>query len=127
MRVAFASQNLAVIDAHFGWARHVMIYDVSAEGYRHIQTIPFTGSLQPDGDEAKLTAKLEAVRACALVFVSDIGVAAEARLAQRDIRPLRSFAGQPISTALDNLTMALRNDPVHWLRRQEQLSRQAGD
>lgn len=36
MKVAVASQDLTRVDAHFGWARHLMFYDVSPEGYHYI-------------------------------------------------------------------------------------------
>ena len=34
MKVAIATQDLARVDAHLGWARHLMIYEVSEEGWR---------------------------------------------------------------------------------------------
>lgn len=127
MRVAFATQGLARIDAHFGWARHLMIYDVSAEGYAPVRTISFRGDLQQDGGDRKLAPKLRALRGCSLVFVSDIGVAGEARLAQSDIRAIRRFAHQPIAEALDQLIQVMRTNPAAWLRRQDQKSRRSGD
>lgn len=41
MRVAFATQDLVTVNAHFGWAGHVMIYEVSPEGYAHVETHDF--------------------------------------------------------------------------------------
>jgi len=39
MRVAVATQDMARVDAHLGWARHLMIYEVSVEGYRYLPAV----------------------------------------------------------------------------------------
>jgi nitrogen fixation protein NifX len=36
MKVAFATQDNVHINAHFGWAKKVDIYDVSVDGYKFI-------------------------------------------------------------------------------------------
>jgi len=123
MRVAIATQDLARVDAHLGWARHLMVYDVSAEGYRHLRTASFRAGLRQDGDHDKLAARFKALTGCSLVFVVDVGPEGEHGLAARRIAPLRQFAGQPIALALDALQDSLRRNPSRWLRSQEQQDR----
>lgn len=123
MRVAIATQDMARVDAHLGWARHLMVYDVSAEGYRHLRTTSFHSGLNQDGDHGKLEARFEALTGCSLVFVADVGPDGEHGLAARRIAPMRQFAGQPIALALDALRDSLRGTPSRWLRREEQRSR----
>lgn len=120
MRVAIATQDLARIDAHLGWARHLMVYEVSAEGYRHLRTASFRSGLQADGDHDKLTPRLKALAGCSLVFVVDVGPDGEHRLAGKRIAPMRQFAGHPIAAALDALQDSLRRNSSRWLRREEQ-------
>ncbi|MCR6630972.1 MAG: NifB/NifX family molybdenum-iron cluster-binding protein [Magnetospirillum sp.] len=120
MRVAIATQELARVDAHFGWARHLMFYEVSAEGYRHLRTASFGSGLLPDGDHGKLAPRLKEVEGCSLVFVVDVGPDGEHGLARQNIAPMRQFAGQPIAAALDALRDSLRANPSRWLRQQEQ-------
>ncbi|MDR3437285.1 nitrogen fixation protein NifX [Telmatospirillum sp.] len=119
MKVAFATQDLTRVDAHFGWARHLMFYDISAEGYRYLKLQDF-GPLQQDGDDRKLTAKLRALKGCDLVFVTSVGVVAHARLVRQGVHAVELFAGRPIDEALERLQWVLRSRPQPWLRRRLQ-------
>lgn len=126
MRVAIATQDLARIDAHLGWTRHLMVYEVSAEGYRHLRTASFRTGLRQDGDHGKLEPRLKALAGCSLVFVADVGPDGERGLAGRRIAPMRQFAGQPIAHALDAVQDSLRRNRSRWLRREEQRGRGKG-
>lgn len=119
MKVAIATQDLARVDAHFGWARHLMVYELSEEGYHYLETRPLPDGRQ-DGDPAKLGPRLAALADCQMVFVAAIGPDAEAALSQARIVPIRRFAGQPVAAALDALHAELRDQPPLWLRRLEQ-------
>jgi nitrogen fixation protein NifX len=125
MKVAFATQDLARVDAHLGWARHLMVYEVSAEGWVHLDTVRFEAGLAADGDPAKLEPRLAALAGCALVFAAGIGDEGEHGCARMGIVPLRRFAGQPIVTALQALQDGLRGNAPPWLRRCEQHYRRA--
>ena len=126
MRVAIATQDLARIDAHFGWARHLMLYEVSAEGCRYLETLSFA-SARADGDHGKLGPRLEAMEGCDLVFVAQLGPEAELGLSRTRVTPIRRFAGQPIALALEALRDGLRSGAPVWLRRIEQRRRREGD
>ena len=123
MKVAIATQDLARVDAHLGWARHLMIYEVSEEGYRYLETASFPADNQ-DGDHAKLIPRLEAMKGCNLVFVVDAGPEGEYGLTKSKVTPIRQYAGQPIATALEALRDGLRGGGPAWLRRIEQRYRQ---
>ncbi|SDF06939.1 NifB/NifX family molybdenum-iron cluster-binding protein [Rhodospira trueperi] len=123
MKIAFATQNLTHIDAHFGWAQHFLIYEVSAEGHTYLRTVRFKGPLRADGDDRKLPPKFKALRGCALVFASDIGESAHARLSRQGVRPIVRCAGWSIANALEDLIHNLRARPSRWLRHAEQRHR----
>lgn len=123
MRVAVATQDFTRVDAHFGWARHMMFFEVSEEGHHLLRTHRFRGSLREDGDASKLTAKYRTLQGCSLVFVEDIGVEATARLTAMHVQPVRSYAGRPIVEALDDLSQRLRQTPPKWLRKEIQRGR----
>lgn len=125
MRVAIASQDLTRIDAHFGWARYMMFFDVSAEGYHLIRAHRFRGPLSQDGDATKLEAKFRTLKGCSLVFVQDVGLEASARLNSLHIQAVRAYADRPIAEALEDLITRLRQRPPRWLRHAEQKARQA--
>ena len=57
MKVAFATQDLKRVDAHFGWAKNIAIYEVNPEGNEFLEAIQFDGDLQEDGNEDKLAPK----------------------------------------------------------------------
>ncbi|HXP95666.1 MAG TPA: nitrogen fixation protein NifX [Telmatospirillum sp.] len=122
MKVAFATQDLTRIDAHFGWARHLVFYDVSPEGYHYLKLRDF-GPLCEDGDEHKLVAKMRALKGCDLVFVSAVGPAAHARLVRQGVHTMEQFAGKSIDEALAQLQWTLRSRPQPWLRRRLQAER----
>lgn len=123
MQVAIATQDLARIDAHLGWTRHLMLYEVSAEGYHHLRTASFDSGLHQDGDHGKLSSRLDALQGCTLVFVADVGPDGELGLARQRVAPVRQFAGQPIALALDALRDGLRDNRSRWLRGEEQRQR----
>jgi nitrogen fixation protein NifX len=120
MKVAIATQDLARIDAHLGWARHLMFYEVSAEGWAYLGLASFDVGLVQDGDHGKLAPRLAALQGCALVFIAAVGPEGEGQLARARITPMRGFAGQPVAVALDSLSQGLRGRPPAWLRQCEQ-------
>ena len=89
MKVAFATEDLARVDAHFGWARNIAIYEVTPEGHRLVEVVQFDGDLKEDGTEDKLNPKLDAIRDCAIVYVAAIGGSAAARVVHSKVHPVK--------------------------------------
>ena len=125
MKVGFTTQDLARVDAHFGWARHLLLYEVSAEGWVLLQNVAFDEGLVADGDPAKLEPRLAALDGCTLLFTAGIGPEGELGCARRRVVPLLRFAQQPVAAALEALRDGLRRDPPAWLRRCEQACRRS--
>ena len=73
MKIAFATQDLKRVDAHFGWAKNIAIYNVSPEGYRFLEAVRFDADVRQDGDEDKLAPKLAAIKDCTMLYVAAIG------------------------------------------------------
>ncbi|HYA76478.1 MAG TPA: nitrogen fixation protein NifX [Burkholderiaceae bacterium] len=117
MKVAFSTQDKQRVDAHFGWAKHLAVYDVSPEGYRYVQTFDFGGELQEDGNEDKLAPKLAAIADCAILYVVAIGGSAAARVVALKIHPVKVVAPEPILDILEKLQDVLRRAPPPWLRK----------
>jgi len=117
MKVAFATQDNVHINAHFGWAKKVDIYDVSTDGYNFINTVEFGGDLKEDGNEDKLVPKIKAVAGCTIVYVSAIGGSAASRLLKNKITPLKAEnKNDEIIDVLNILVKTLGNPPP-WLRK----------
>lgn len=118
MKVAFATTDNVHINAHFGWAKHLDVYDVSPYGYDFVNTLTFEGDLQEDGNEDKLLPKLDALADCTIVYVSAIGGSAAARLIRKNVTPIKSRTEEDsIQEVLDNLVKTLNGNPPPWLRK----------
>lgn len=117
MKIAFATQDHKHVDAHFGWAKNIAIYDVSPSGHRFLEAVEFNGDLQEDGDEDKLAPKLEAIKDCAILYVAAIGGSGAARVVANHIHPIKVNEPESIETILDRLAVVLGGTPPPWLRK----------
>lgn len=117
MKVAFATQDLKRVDAHFGWAKNIAIYEISPDGYRFLEAIQFTGDLQEDGNEDKLAPKIDAIRDCAILYVGAIGGSGAARVVAANIHPMKVNQPEDITDLLGKLVDVLRGVPPPWLRK----------
>jgi nitrogen fixation protein NifX len=117
MKIAFATQDQQRVDAHFGWARHLAVYDITPEGYRFIADHAFGEDLAEDGNEDKLAPKLEIIKDCAIVYVAAIGGSAAARVVASKIHPVKVTQPEPILDILDRLQVVLQGTPPPWLRK----------
>ena len=117
MKIAFATQDQQRVDAHFGWAKHLAVYQIDAAGYRLVQAFPFGEDLAEDGNEDKLAPKLEAIKDCAIVYVAAIGGSAAARVVASKIHPIKVTQPEPILDLLDKMQEVLKGTPPPWLRK----------
>lgn len=117
MKVAFATQDQQRVDAHFGWARHLAVYEIDGAGYKFVQDFGFGEDLAEDGNEDKLGPKLAAIADCAIVYVAAIGGSAAARVVASKIHPVKVNQPEPILDILDKLQEVLKGTPPPWLRK----------
>jgi nitrogen fixation protein NifX len=117
MKVAFATQDLKRVDAHFGWARNIAIYDLQPEGHRFLEAVEFDGDLREDGNEDKLAPKIEAIKDCAILYVAAIGGSGAARVVANNIHPMKVNQPEPIEDLLEKLREVLNGTPPPWLRK----------
>lgn len=117
MKVAFATQDLERVDAHFGWAKNIAIYDLKPESYSFVEAVQFAGDLQEDGNEDKLQPKLEAIKDCAILYVAAIGGSGAARVVAQNIHPMKVPQPEKITDLIEKLQVVLRGSPPPWLRK----------
>jgi nitrogen fixation protein NifX len=117
MKVAFATQDLKRVDAHFGWAKSIAIYDVSPAGHTFLEAIQFDGDLQEDGNEDKLAPKIEAIHDCAILYIAAIGGSGAARVVAKNIHPIKVTEPEDITVLLDKLCAMLKGTPPPWIRK----------
>lgn len=117
MKIAFATQDLQRVDAHFGWAKNLAVYEISPEGFHLLEAIQFEGDLKEDGDEDKLAPKIEAIKDCAILYVAAIGGSAAARIVAHKIHPIKVNEPEVITEILTKLQAVLNDAPPPWLRK----------
>lgn len=117
MKIAFATQDKERVDAHFGWAKSIVTYDVGPEGHRFVESFEFGDKLEEDGDEDKLAPKLEAIKDCAILYVAAIGGSGAARVVALKIHPIKVPQPESIAEILDKLQAVLKGTPPPWLRK----------
>ena len=117
MKIAFATQDKESVNAHFGWAKHILVYEMSPEGYSFVQSFDFGDKLQEDGDEDKLAPKLDAIHDCAILYVAAIGGSGAARVVASKIHPIKVPQPESIAEILEKLQAVLKGTPPPWLRK----------
>lgn len=117
MKTAFATQDLKRVDAHFGWAKNIAIYDITPDSATLVEVVPFDGDLQEDGNEDKLAPKLDAIKDCAILYVAAIGGSGAARVVAQNIHPMKVPEPEPIDGIIVRLQEVLRGSPPPWLRK----------
>ncbi|UZQ54285.1 nitrogen fixation protein NifX [Trichothermofontia sichuanensis B231] len=118
MKIAFTTEDSVHINAHFGWAKRIDVYDVTPDGYTLLENLVFTGDLKEDGNEDKLVPKLKALSDCTIVYVADIGPGAAARLINKNITPIKAPSEEmEITDLLERLVVTLQGTPPPWLRK----------
>ena len=117
MKIAFATQDKQRVDAHFGWAKNLAIYDVRPGAVSYVETFHFGEDLAEDGNEDKLAPKLDAIKDCAILYVAAIGGSGAARVVAQKIHPIKVPQPEPILDILDKLQVVLEGTPPPWLRK----------
>ena len=117
MKVAFATEDLKHVDAHFGWAKNIAVYDVTPDDIHFVTTYEFGGELEEDGNEDKLGPKLQAIEDCAILYVAAIGGSGAARVVARKIHPIKVSEPEVINEILLRLQKVLAGTPPPWLRK----------
>lgn len=130
MKVAFATHDMKTVDAHFGGARNMAIYEVSPAGHHFLEAVQFDDQTDEsgdhDGDNDRLGAKIEALKGCALLFVAAIGGPAAARVVNSRIHPIKVPAPEPIPAVLARIQTMLNGNPPPWMRKILAADAQAG-
>ena len=117
MQVAFATEDLTRVDAHFGSAKNIAIYDLTPNDWSLSEVVPFQGDLSEDGNEDKLTPKIDAIQDCTLLYVAAIGGSAAARVVAKKIHPIKVVEPEEIEAVLGKLKAVLNGTPPPWLRK----------
>ncbi|MEH2054743.1 MAG: nitrogen fixation protein NifX [Nostoc sp.] len=118
MKIAFTTSDRVHINAHFGAADEIDVYEVSDEGYRFLETLNFDDQLQEENNESRLAPKLAALEDCTIIYVVAIGGSAAARLIKKGVTPVKARSPEEeVSEVLNKLVKTLKGNPPPWLRK----------
>lgn len=120
LRVAVATQDGKSMNAHFGSARRFVIFEVTAQSHRFVETISFdavTGESGEHREDAPLGAKVEAIRGCNLLFVLAIGASAASKVISAGIHPVKLAEAEPVEQVIAKVQELMNGTPPPWLRR----------
>jgi nitrogen fixation protein NifX len=122
VRVAIATQDMKSLNAHFGAAKRIAVYDVTQDGWRFIEAHDFTevsdqsGSHRIDGED-RISAKTEALAGCHLLFCTAIGGPSAAKVVAAKVHPIKTPNPAPIEEVLERTRAMLAGSPPPWLRK----------
>lgn len=118
IRVAFCSEDEIHIDSHFAQSSTIVIYEFDPSSYRAVATVSFSNAENADHkEEDKVNQRISAVKDCSILYCSNIGGPAAARLIQQRIYPLKAEKGTTIEDAAQRLHRLLIKNPPRWLQK----------
>ncbi|MDK1493555.1 nitrogen fixation protein NifX [Sinorhizobium sp. 7-81] len=122
LRIAIATQDMKMLNAHFGSAKRFAVYDVTRDGWDLVEAVSFadvsdeSGKHRAEGD-GRITSKVDALRGCQLLFCLAIGGPSAAKAVAAKIHPIKVGHPEPILDVLSRTRKMLRTAPPPWLRK----------
>ncbi|WP_026379581.1 nitrogen fixation protein NifX [Afifella pfennigii] len=122
LRVAIATQDMKSLNAHFGSARKLAIYEVTARDSRFVAAAAFeevadeSGAHRQEGED-RIAPKVEALAGCHLLFCLAIGGPSAAKVINARIHPVKLPAPEPIEEVIARVQQMMAGTPPPWLRK----------
>jgi nitrogen fixation protein NifX len=114
IKVAFATTDMKTVNQHFGSSRSFAVYAVNPERYELLEAAQF-GELDQDGNEQKLSVKMQMLEGCAAVYCQAVGASAIKQLVAQGIQPVKVHEGSRIADLIADLQNELKTGPSSWL------------
>lgn len=116
MKIGFSTADGKTINTHFGHSESFDIYEINSKKYYKHMTrkvkIP-----ENYRESSRIEARLNAISDCTILFITQIGPAAAARVTRSKIMPVKVNEGTEVIDQLDRLLIMLQNKPPLWLRK----------
>ena len=124
LKVAFASNDRATINQHFGAAEGFVIYALDESRAQLLEVIEFPPE-NMDGNENKLPLKIQSLAGCAAVYCLAAGASAVRQLLAAGVQPIRLDDEEPIDPTLNQLRKAIKEGGIPWV--DKAVKKQSGD
>jgi len=116
LRVAFATDDRATVNQHFGAALGFAIYAQDGERWQLVELAEFPAETM-DGNEQKLAARIAALAGCAAVYCLAAGASAVRQLLAAGIQPIRLDDGTRIEPLLKRISAAIEDGSLPWVNK----------
>jgi len=116
LKVAFATDDRARVNQHFGASVGFAIFALDGERARLVEVAEFAEESM-DGNENKLPAKIAALAGCAAVYCLAVGGSAVRQLIAGGVQPIRLEEETSIERLLTDLQKAVREGGVPWVEK----------
>ncbi|MBI4998974.1 MAG: nitrogen fixation protein NifX [Rhodocyclales bacterium] len=116
LQVAFATDDRARVNQHFGASVGFAIYALDGERAKLVSVAEFAEESM-DGNENKLPAKIAALSGCAAVYCLAVGGSAVRQLIAGGVQPIRLEEETSIERLLGELQKAVREGGVPWVEK----------
>jgi len=114
LKIAFATTDMETVNQHFGSAKSFAIYAVNMDDAQLLEAAEF-GELSQDGNEDKLSVKIELLDGCAAVYCQAVGGSAINQLIAKNIQPVKVHEGGKIKDLIVDLQNEMKAGPSSWL------------
>lgn len=114
IKVAFATSDMVHVNQHFGSAKSFAVYAVDPERAEMLEAAQF-GELAQDGNEDKLSVKIQLLEGCAAVYCQAVGASAIKQIVAQGIQPIKVHEGSPIKDLVEDLQNEMKAGPSSWL------------
>jgi len=123
LKIAFCTDDMKTVNQHFGSAKTFAIYAVDLEQSTLLEVAEF-GKLDQDGNEDKLSTKIDLLDGCAAVYCEAVGASAIRQLIAAGIQPVKVYRGSQITDLISDFQAELRSGPSAWVAKA--LAKQTG-
>lgn len=113
MKVAFSSTNSTDIDAHFGQCPFFTIYEIKDNNYSLFEIRKVEE--ESLNELNRIEARVDLIKDCKLVFITQIGPTAAAKVTNKKIMPVKVNHGTAIFEQMEKLVTMFRTKPPIWL------------
>ena len=114
IKIAFATTDMNTVNQHFGSSKSFAVYAVDPDRSELLEAAQF-GDLAQDGNEDKLSVKLQMLEDCAAVYCQAVGASAIKQLVAHGIQPVKVHEGSKIADLIADLQNELKSGPSSWL------------
>ncbi len=123
LKIAFCTDDMKIVNQHFGSAKTFAIYAVDLEQSTMLEVAEF-GKLDQDGNEDKLSTKIDLLGDSAAVYCEAVGASAIRQLMAAGIQPVKVQHGSQIVDLIADFQAELRSGPSAWVAKA--LAKQGG-